>query len=136
MALVHRSRALIVVSWFVALAAHQASAADYYVSPTGNDGNSGTVESQAFQTIQQGVSVARAGDTVFVMDGTYTGPMAMRFSGSPGNPITLRNLPGHRPVIRFADITNVNDTLRVVHPNGAPDQTGWVTIEGLEITGG
>jgi len=45
-------------------------AADYYVSTTGNDANSGTLASP-FATIQHAVDQATSGDTVYVRAGTY-----------------------------------------------------------------
>src|SRR3954463_6096148 len=45
-------------------------AATYYVATNGNDANPGT-QSQPFLTVQKGVNVAHAGDTVLVGAGTY-----------------------------------------------------------------
>jgi hypothetical protein len=47
-----------------------ASAATYYVATNGSDGNSGTAAAPV-QTLQKGVNLAVAGDTVIVEDGTY-----------------------------------------------------------------
>jgi hypothetical protein len=44
----------------------------YYVGPTGNDSNPGTL-SQPFLTLQRGVNAAGPGDTIVVRDGTYRG---------------------------------------------------------------
>lgn len=46
----------------------------YYVDALfGNDSNSGASSVQAFRTIQRGLNAAISGDTVIVLDGTYTG---------------------------------------------------------------
>ena len=46
----------------------------YYVSAEfGNDGNSGTSQDSPLRFITTAVSRLQAGDTVFVMNGTYTG---------------------------------------------------------------
>lgn len=47
-----------------------ANAATYYVSPSGNDSNPGTL-SAPFQTVNRGVSVLVSGDTLIVRGGTY-----------------------------------------------------------------
>ena len=44
----------------------------YYVSKSGNDSNSGDTIADAFLTIDQALTVASAGDTIFVKSGTYT----------------------------------------------------------------
>jgi len=70
----------------------------YYVAPSGNDGNPGT-EAQPFRTIGQGVGVARAGDTVYVREGTYYERVIVRSSGTADDPIVISAYPGERPVI-------------------------------------
>jgi hypothetical protein len=48
-----------------------ASAATYYVSPTGSDSSSGLVGAP-FKTIQKAANIVNPGDTVIVKDGIYT----------------------------------------------------------------
>jgi hypothetical protein len=47
-----------------------ATAATYYVATTGNDANPGS-QAQPFQTIRKGLSVLKAGDTLYLRGGTY-----------------------------------------------------------------
>ncbi|MCC6462170.1 MAG: DUF1565 domain-containing protein, partial [Saprospiraceae bacterium] len=47
------------------------SAAIWYVKPTGNNANTGSSWGQAFQTIQQAIASAAAGDQIWVAAGTY-----------------------------------------------------------------
>lgn len=51
--------------------AQASSANPYYVSVTGNDSNAGTLASP-FQTISKAMSVAQAGDVIYVRAGTYS----------------------------------------------------------------
>lgn len=65
-------RLLLMLSVLVAIIVGQnVLAADYYVSPSGNDANAGTTWIASKQTIQAGVNTAQAGDAVIVSNGTY-----------------------------------------------------------------
>jgi hypothetical protein len=55
-----------------------ASAATYYVSPAGNDRNSGTSEDKPFRVVQHAVDQMSAGDTLVVLDGVYTGTLKLK----------------------------------------------------------
>lgn len=44
---------------------------DWFVSPTGNDSNSGTSQASPFQTIQAAVDLAQPGDVINLLAGTY-----------------------------------------------------------------
>jgi hypothetical protein len=81
------------------------TAATYYVATTGSDGNAGTSDAP-FQTLQQAVNTALAGDTVVVRDGTYghvnavgggdassveASPVTLYNSGAPGAPIVIKS---------------------------------------------
>jgi hypothetical protein len=74
-----------------------ASAATYYVGTNGNDSNAGT-QSSPFRHLSKGAAVARAGDTVIVLDGTYDNEgvvspgyvVTLYYSGTAGNPITFK----------------------------------------------
>ena len=72
-----------------------AFAADYYVSPQGNDSNPGT-ETRPWLTIAKAADTLRAGDTVFIRDGTYApqAPITPKNSGTPDKPITYCAYPG------------------------------------------
>jgi len=50
----------------------------YYVSPSGSDANSGTFEDQPFQMVQHAIDTMKAGDTLVVLDGVYTGTMKLK----------------------------------------------------------
>lgn len=69
--------------------------ANFYVSPSGNDGAPGTF-AEPFATLQHAAEIAQPGDTVYLRSGTYrqqveyaTSPAAGH-SGTPGNEITMK----------------------------------------------
>jgi hypothetical protein len=68
-------------------------ATTYFVAPTGNDSNPGT-QGAPLATIQRGVNLAKAGDTVSVANGTY-GPNGHYTCGIQCNgyaaPVTISN---------------------------------------------
>jgi parallel beta-helix repeat protein len=79
----------------------------YYVSGTGDDGNTGRSTTQAFRTLQRAADLTQPGDTVFAMNGVYTSPantttLDIRTSGTPGNWIRYRAYPGHTPKLQLA----------------------------------
>lgn len=74
------------------------SAADYYVSPSGNDSNSGT-SSSPWKTVQKGVSSASAGDNIYLREGTYNESVSISKSGASGSPITLSSYSGENATI-------------------------------------
>ncbi|MFA6336135.1 MAG: right-handed parallel beta-helix repeat-containing protein, partial [Bacteroidales bacterium] len=65
---------------FIAL---KISAADYYLSPTGDDGNSGTLASPWFTLNKAWIAIA-AGDTVYMRGGTYTYLQTQWLTGKNG----------------------------------------------------
>ncbi len=72
----------------------QSVSGEYYVSPTGDDGNDGTTSYSAWATIENGdkAGVVQAGATVHVLPGTYTyaNELQLTKSGTAGNPITYQ----------------------------------------------
>ncbi|MDX2432268.1 MAG: hypothetical protein QNK35_15125, partial [Bacteroides sp.] len=49
------------------------SAGTFYVSPTGNNSNRGSSEEMPFQVVQFAIDQMKAGDTLIILDGFYTG---------------------------------------------------------------
>gem|GEM_PF-1508870 len=109
-----------------AAAQGESSSAVHYVSPTGNDTNSGSF-SRPWATIQHADAVAKPGDTVVVLDGTYRGNVVLVSSGTSGEPITYKaqNKWGAKLVG-----TGSGAGSTVIGVNG-----GYIVIQNFDITG-
>jgi uncharacterized repeat protein (TIGR02059 family) len=93
-------------------AAIAVKATNYYVAPTGNDSNPGTI-SQPWRTWQKGFSSISAGDILYIRGGTYTGMYGSGHgvnissrSGTSSNPITVTAYPGEIPVLDCASLSS------------------------------
>ena len=105
---------------------------DYYVSSTlGDDNNAGTTVEKPFRSIAKAADVAKPGDKVNIMNGTYTsksGPilnLKPQHSGTEGNYITYRAYNGHKPVIYASD--NVWNAVQI--------NASYIIVDGLELKG-
>jgi hypothetical protein len=76
---------------------------NYFISPSGNDSNSGSISSP-WLTRAHAWSQVIAGDIVYMRGGTYVGtPTTFSGkSGGVGNKITFRNYPTEKPVFDYA----------------------------------
>ena len=78
-----------------------ASAATYYVAPSGSNSGSGT-QAAPFATLQRAVDIANPGDTIYMRGGTYKFSSQTNIGtrdGSSGNHIKVFAYPGETPVI-------------------------------------
>jgi parallel beta-helix repeat protein len=98
--------------------------ADYYVSTTGNDGNSGSATSP-WRTLSKAISATPAGKVVGVRAGTYDGFVINR-SGSAGAPITLMGVEAGVVVRATSERPNA------IEIQGAD----YIRILNMTITGG
>lgn len=90
--------------WLVC--ASSAYATDYYVSPTGDDGNPGT-EAAPFATIRRAFrwdAAVNPGDRVYLRGGTHYPSQGtwIGYSGSSSDPIILQPYPGEVAIIHGA----------------------------------
>ncbi len=103
----------------------------YYVSASGNDRHTGLSAEQAFKTLQKAADLTNPGDTVLIMNGTYTNScygceiLNIQRSGTPDAWITYKAHPGHSPKLQL------NDGWNAIKVLGA----SYFVIEGLEIEG-
>lgn len=99
-------------------------AADYYVSPGGDDGQPG-IESTPWGTIVKANKTLRPGDTVYLMGGEYRERIEPARSGSAGHYITYRAYDEHHPVI-----TSPPGKIAI-----ALDNRSYIRIDGLTFDG-
>jgi Periplasmic copper-binding protein (NosD) len=126
----------------------------YYVSPSGNDNSAGST-SAPFLTLQHGVSVLQAGDTLNVEAGKYAGfvigwdgpgqPPYGLIAGTAGSPITIQADPAAAAgsVIidsrdnKTADGIDLEPGCNYININGftVVDGDGSITRAGIRVTG-
>ena len=82
-------------------AALTVQAANYYVSPFGNDANPGTAPEKPLKTVQRAVTKAVSGDTVFLKGGIYHEQIGREWRDKNLRPVTVKALPDETPVISF-----------------------------------
>ncbi|MGC9025567.1 MAG: right-handed parallel beta-helix repeat-containing protein, partial [Chloroflexia bacterium] len=80
----------------------------YYVAPTGDDANPGTLE-HPWRTIQKAADTLVAGETVYIRAGIYEERVLPQNSGSAGQPITYAAYPGETATIDGSSITLPDD---------------------------
>ena len=85
--------------------AQSTHAADYHVSPLGNDANTGLglEDATALRTIQAAVDKAQPGDTVLVHAGTYRETVTFPRSGTPRKRITVKPYENDTVVVSGCD---------------------------------
>jgi hypothetical protein len=111
-----------------------ANGGQYWVSPTGNDGNAGTFGAP-FATIAKAMSLSstvfRPGDTVFVRGGTYVTSAAITISkkGADTARYHLLAFPGERPLLDCSGMT-VGGSNRGIYLSGH-----YWYIRGIDVKG-
>jgi len=108
-----------------------ASATNYYASPTlGSDSNDGLSTGAPFLSIQTGIDALSAGDTLYLMDGTwYDNSSFFNESGTEGNPITITNYTGAFPILQ-GDYNKITDSEYVAF--GGIGKS-YISISNIEI---
>lgn len=141
-------------AFVVLVKAERADAVDFYVDASCSaDGNgtanqcaSGAGGAGAFRDLQNCLNTVRAGDTCYIKNGTYTstnrvgdpsevGGFALANSGTATAPITIRNYPGHSPLIQNCP-SSATSYDQCANPTFTAFQRSYYVIEGLRIRGG
>lgn len=126
----NRYRALF-VAFIVVIAAIPAGAANYYLSPSGDDARTGLSPALAWATLQHAEEIMAAGDTLFIMGGTY--PTPQRFhryggvAGAPGRPMVFKAYGDARAIFQYTGGGDRQNN-RYWYFEGGAD---WVTIDGF-----
>jgi parallel beta-helix repeat protein len=121
----------------------------FYVSPAGDDANPGS-EAQPWRTIQKAADSLVAGQTVYIMAGTYAERVVPQNSGTAGNLITFAAQPGAAVTIDGNGVTLPDDLaglfeiafndyirvtgLRVINAQPYTDNGGILVRNGSFIT--
>lgn len=78
--------------------AQMGAGAEYFLSPAGDDANTGTREAP-WQTLEKAAAEIEAGDTVTLLPGSYPGRFEPAASGTADAPIVLRAEPRREAVL-------------------------------------
>lgn len=87
------------------LVGQKAFASNYYVSPSGSNSNSGSLD-RPFLTIDRAYSRVKGGDTIYVRGGTYSlsSQLLLSKKGTAASHINIFAYPGERPVLNFTSM--------------------------------
>lgn len=99
----------------------------FYVAPTGNDDNPGTLE-QPWRTIQKAANTLTAGQTVYIRSGTYHEQVIPQNSGNAGAFITYAAYPGDTVTIDGATV-NVPEWAGLFHIASV----SYIRVSGLRV---
>ncbi len=91
-----KTKLFVCVSLFFFISFTNLICIDYYVSPSGDDNNTGT-EALPFKTIQKGADKAEGGEIVFIRAGVYNEHVILKNNSNLIKDI--RNYPGETPTI-------------------------------------
>ena len=128
------SLSIVVAVFFSALIPVGLEATTYYIDgSTGNDSNSGTI-ALPWKTISKANSALKAGDTVYIIAGTYASEqITPANSGTSGNYITYQNYNGETVTIsggsRQANLINKN-WIKINGINFYKSHSSWVYLSG------
>ena len=112
------------------------SAAMYYVAPSGNDANSGAIDSP-FYKVSKAVSLVGPGDTIWMRGGTfsYSTTILITNSGTPLSLIKLWAYPNEQPVLDFSAMADNANNRGIRLTTNATTGTGgsYWHFKGLEV---
>ena len=100
----------------------------YYVAPTGNDNNPGTI-AYPWRTIQKAADTLVAGDTVYIRAGTYPEQVIPQNSGNAGQPITYAAYPGETATLDGSGVTLPDDLAGLFNISNR----SYIIVSGLRV---
>ncbi|PFM68505.1 sugar isomerase [Bacillus cereus] len=98
---------------------------NYYVSPTGNDLNPGTLD-QPFATIQKAGNVAKEGNTIYIKSGVYNQKVRVAHSGTSGATITFQNYQDEKVILDDSKVKLEDDGLFTI------EDKNYIQVKGLD----
>jgi hypothetical protein len=110
-----------------------ATPAVYFVAPAGSDSNTGTISSPLF-TINQALTLVKAGDTIYVRGGTYTytATQKLAISGTATDSIFIFAYPGETPILTWESWKPATESIRGA-ARGFYLTGNYYHIKGLDI---
>ncbi|MGE5419861.1 MAG: right-handed parallel beta-helix repeat-containing protein [Chloroflexota bacterium] len=109
-----------------------ASATSWYISPSGNDTNNGSISSPYF-TLNKAWSVAKAGDVIYARGGIYKYDSRQNLTGKNGtasDTIKIWSYPGERPVFtKSSSFTTPSWPVCLIYVNNVD----YIHIRGIEV---
>jgi hypothetical protein len=127
----------------VLLCGARAGAAEFFVSPNGNDADTGTID-KPFATVQRAQTAVAPGDTVNIRGGLYAMTAAqiarkqrawayvtfLDKSGTPKHPITYQAYKDEHPLFDYTAVKPAGLRIDAFYVSGS-----WLHIKGLEVVG-
>ena len=110
--------------------------AEFYIDSLATPGGTGSV-SAPFKSIQEGLNVLKAGDTLYVRGDPagsgriYLETLIFRVSGVDGSPITVRSFPGEKVIVSTAETIVLDRDFLVIkgfifdHQKAETDAIRW-----------
>ena len=92
------NRKQVILVFVLALGATQLFAKDIFVAKSGDDSNTGAIESP-YLTISKAATMAIAGDNVYIREGSYEEVLNPTNSGVNGSPITFQGYNNETVII-------------------------------------
>jgi hypothetical protein len=127
----------IIVSSFLASVMASVGATTYYVSPSGDDGNTGDANAP-FKTIQRAANIVNPGDTVIVRDGVYTnspdrtwGMVVLTRPGNSSGWITFKSEHKWGAVLDGQYLTSPGYGFHL--EQGVPSVVSYIRIQDFEL---
>jgi hypothetical protein len=130
-----RTSRFVCIALLLACACVTSLAAEFYVSPTGNDTSPGTLAAP-FASVNRGQQAASAGDTVWLRGGQYifsgtSADIGVLFnkSGTANNPIKYWAYADETPAFDFFNLTTA------ARIRGFSVRADWLHFRGIELRG-